>query len=151
MVIVVAMPAHSNGGDPMASDWCGMRANVYKTRSWSVRLLSAARHGRAFSRWILADYYKSEQWLRLRDERLEIDHGVCRECQLADAEFVAHLTWDQLGDEDASYHLVSLCRDCFAGRESGRKKLARRTILRASRTRGASLGEGEGLALKVLI
>lgn len=58
-------------------------------------------------------YIKSDNWMKKRQERLEIDEWECAICSKhACALHVHHLTYDRLFDENANTDLITLCKRC---------------------------------------
>ena len=59
-------------------------------------------------------YIKSEQWQKKRKLRLEIDNNQCVMCGRHSKLNVHHLTYQNLGFENACDDLVTLCETCHA-------------------------------------
>ena len=57
-------------------------------------------------------YLTTETWQKKRDERLEIDGGICQACLSAPATEVHHLNYYNIGNEDVLTDLVSVCHPC---------------------------------------
>ena len=61
------------------------------------------------------DYMRSLAWAAKRARRLEIDGHKCRTCGATADEYplqVHHVTYENLGHEDAEHDLITLCSLC---------------------------------------
>jgi len=63
----------------------------------------------------LDDYLMTDVWLKLRNERLNIDFHRCVRCGTAFNVQVHHLKYPEIwGEEDVERDLVTLCATCHA-------------------------------------
>lgn len=69
------------------------------------------------------EYLKSEQWQKVRSQRLKIDNYKCQRCGNGDNLQVHHITYDNIFNEDVHNDLITLCWGCHQIVEKEKKQI----------------------------